>query len=80
MNNTDVIKKLIGKVTPYGASAIDAERFENLKEMCHVADQLVDEILSVSRERNAHQSSVSIMGQYAHKFLSDLQTALKENL
>ena len=44
MTNTDVVKKLIGNVQPYGASHIDEQRFENLKAMCELVGDLMEEI------------------------------------
>ena len=74
MTNTDVVKKLIGKTQPYGDSNIDRERFENLKAMCELVGDLIEEIKDVAREKDRYESSMKEMGLYAYKFLSQLET------
>jgi len=74
MTNTDVIKKLIGSIKPYGDSNIDKERLENLKNMCQLVEDLVEEIKYVAKEKDRHERSIKEMGIYAYNFLSTLQT------
>ena len=45
MTNTDVVKKLIGKINPIGETNTDNERFENLKAMCELVNNLITSTL-----------------------------------
>ena len=72
MTNTDVVKKLIGNIQPYGATHIDEERFENLKQMCELVESLVSEIERVADNKDRQEYSMKEMGQYAYKFLNEL--------
>lgn len=74
MTNTDVVKKLIGSVQPYGASHIDEQRFENLKAMCELVGDLMEEIKDAAKAKDRHEHSMKEMGLYAYKFLSQLET------
>ena len=69
---TDVVKKLVGNIQPYGASHIDEERFENLKTMCKLVNELVAEIDSVAYEnKDRYEFSMKQMADYASNFLSN---------
>ena len=74
MTNTDVVKKLIGNIQPYGASHIDEQRFENLKAMCELVGDLIEEIKDTAREKDRYEHSMKEMGLYAYKFLTQLET------
>ncbi|MBL0317488.1 MAG: hypothetical protein IPP69_17655 [Flavobacteriales bacterium] len=76
MTNTDVVKKLIGNVQPYGASHIDEQRFENLKAMCELVGDLIEEIKDAAKSKERHEYSMKEMGLYAYKFLSQLETGV----
>jgi|9_EtaG_2_1085328.scaffolds.fasta_scaffold10749_2 hypothetical protein len=70
MTNTDVVKKLVGKIQPEGATHIDTERFENLKAMCELVNDLVTEIDRVAYDnRYRHEYSMKKAGDYASNFL-----------
>ena len=72
MTNTEVVKKLVGNVQPYGATHIDDERFENLKAMCELVNDLVTEIDRVAYEnKDRHEYSMKQMADYASNFLSN---------
>jgi len=70
MTYTDVVKKLIGHTYPVGSASIDPQRFENLKEMCELVNNLVIEIDNVAREIERHEHSVKEMAEYASNFLT----------
>ena len=74
MTNTDVLIKLLGKTQTYGDSNIDRERLENLKAMCELVGDLIEEIKDVAKEKDRYENSIKAMGQYAYKFLSELET------
>jgi len=71
MTNTDVIKKLIGNINPIGETDTDNERFENLKEMCDLVNNLITDIDDMAySNRNSHQFSVKRASEYASEFLT----------
>lgn len=74
MTNTDVVKKLIGNIQPYGASHIDEQRFENLKAMCELVGNLMEEIKDAAKAKDRYEHSMKEMGLYAYNFLSQLET------
>jgi fructose-1,6-bisphosphatase/sedoheptulose 1,7-bisphosphatase-like protein len=74
MTNTDVVKKLIGSVEPYGSADIDRQRLENLKAMCELVGDLVEEIKEAAKAKERHEHSMKEMGLYAYNFLSQLET------
>ncbi len=70
MTNFDVVKKLIGDISPSGDAAIDEKRFENLKAMCELMDEIHTAIDSVAyNNRHAHQASVKRSVAYVDEFL-----------
>lgn len=72
LSRAEIVEKLIGNITPEGAAHIDKERFENLKEMCSLAAVLVYEIFKVAdQNKNRHEYSMKIMGEYADNFLKN---------
>lgn len=72
MTNTDVVKKLIGNINPVGETNTDNERFENLKEMCELVNNLIECIDDVSyNNRNSHEASIKRASVYASDFLKD---------
>lgn len=70
MTHTEIVKKLIGNINPIGKSEIDAERFENLKQMCELVHDLVILIDDMAFDnRNAREDSVRQAADYAKNFL-----------
>lgn len=72
MNYTDIVKKLIGNIKTVADDAIDVDRFENLKVMTALVEDLIREIQIVSDEKNSPYSSAKKAGDYAYKFLKEL--------
>jgi len=69
---TEVVKKLVGEIQPYGASDIDNKRFENLKTICEVVNNLVIEIDRVAYENKDRQEfSMKQMAGYASNFMTN---------
>jgi hypothetical protein len=72
MTHTDVVKKLIGNINPIGQSSVDEERFNNLKDMCDLVNNLVGLIDDVAwLNRDSHEHSVMKARDYAKSFLTD---------
>lgn len=71
MTYTEITKKLVGDISPIGESNTDEVRFENLKEMCTLVNDLIAEIDNVAfYNKNSHESSVKRAGEYASIFLT----------
>jgi hypothetical protein len=73
MTNTDVVKKLIGDVQPYGAEHMDNRRLENLKAMCFLAYDLLVEIHNASKYQDTKERSMKEIGVYAATFLKEVK-------
>jgi hypothetical protein len=71
MENIDIVKKLIGNISPIGETNTDNERFDNLKAMCELANDLITEIDNVSYYKGSGQFSVKRAGEYAKNFLTN---------
>lgn len=69
MTHTEIVKKLIGEITPIGETNTDNERFENLKAMCRLVNDLVVEIDNVAINLNRPEYSIKRAAEYAEKFL-----------
>lgn len=71
-NTKEIINKLIGQIRPVGETNTDVQRFENLKEMCQLVNELVSEIDSVSYDfRDNYEHSVKKASEYAKHFLTE---------
>ena len=68
----EVTRNLIGETEPYGDSAIDRERTENLDKLIYVVEELVFDIKKVAVNKDRHEGSMRIMGEKAHKVMKDL--------
>lgn len=72
MTHTEIVKKLIGEIKPVGETNADAQRFENLKELCELANDLIVMIFSVANNyKNRPEHSVQKASNYADQFLKE---------
>ena len=72
MTHTEIVMKLIGSIQPTGESNTDAQRFENLKELCSLINNLVTEIDDMAyRNKDAYEASVKKASEYAQNFLTN---------
>ncbi len=70
MTNTDVVKKLIGNIVPYGDTEIDENRMQNMKEMCVLVNDLLQEIKDVYRTfKNSPRASEKEIAECAKNWL-----------
>jgi predicted translin family RNA/ssDNA-binding protein len=73
MTNYDVVKKLIGKINPEGNSAVDYQRFENLKSMCELMDSIHTDIDALAYSyKDCHEASIKKCVDYANEFLNKI--------
>jgi len=65
-----VVMKLVGRINPVGKTETDNERFENLKKLCTIVDNLVAKIDEIAyKYKDAHEHSVKRSAEYAHNFI-----------
>ena len=72
-NVFDVTKRLLGEITPYGDTAIDEIRYQNLVDTIELTEKLIDEIIMVARYKGDHLFSRNKMGTTADVFISALR-------
>ena len=73
MELIDVVYKLTGPIHPIGSSEEDSRRFENLKVVIKLVDQLLFDINGVATCANNHQASMSKAGKQAQEFLIEVK-------
>jgi hypothetical protein len=67
----EVTRKLIGDTEPYGDSAIDRERTQNLDKLIYIVDELLYDVEKVAVNKDRHEGSMRTMGEKAHEALND---------
>lgn len=73
MTHEDIVAKLIGSVNPVADSAIDAERFKNLEDLCLLTEQLIRKIKRVAACKDQYEHSIKKAAKYADDFLNELK-------
>jgi hypothetical protein len=68
----DIVKKLIGNVVPIGDTNKDLQRYKNLEETIFLIEQLLQDINSVSSNKDCQEYSKAIAGKKAEQFLNEL--------
>ena len=70
MTYTDIVKKLIGPVSPVGETNQDELRFENLKELCELVENLTQVLVDISdSNKHAHEYSIKRSVDYIDEIL-----------
>lgn len=76
MTNYDVVKKMIGAIRPVGETNTDNERFENLKAMCKLMDEIDTALNDVVWDfRNSQEYLIKRSVEYADNFLKKIKSA-----
>ena len=71
MDLHEIVKKLVGKINPIGETTTDNERFENLRVLCDLVENLIIDIDNVNyQNKQSHEYSVKRAAEYADNFLS----------
>ena len=73
-----VVRKLIGNTEPYGDSAIDCNRTENLDNLIHVIDGLLRDVEEVAVYKERNEFSMQTMGKKADEALTDWHAYIEE--
>ena len=63
----EVTRNLIGNTEPYGDSAIDRERTQNLDKLIYIIDELLYDVEKVAFNKDRYEGSMRTMGEKAHK-------------
>ena len=72
MELIDIINKLTGNIEPIGDTAIDEERFENLKAYCELINEMVKRVDDVvCNNWNSCLASVKRSNDYISDFLTN---------
>jgi len=71
MELREIVNKLVGEINPLGCASRDPQRLENLKVMCNLITDLIEEVQYVSRSKESYEGSVKTVGEYADKFLRE---------
>lgn len=70
MTNHDVVKKIIGEIKPIGETNTDSDRFESLKEMCQLVENLLFDIDDlIYKNLDAKEASIKKCVDYARNFM-----------
>ena len=78
MTNYDVVRKLIGKISPVGESNEDADRFKNLEELTLMIENLITDIDDMAfYHKDAHQFSIKKSVKFAIEFLNRISSVEK---
>jgi len=71
MDLHEIVKKLVGKINPVGETTTDNERFENLRVLCGLVENLIIDIDNVNyQNKQSHEYSVKRAAEYADNFLT----------
>lgn len=65
----EVVMKLNGPIEPVGESHTDQKRFDNLRSLCDLVEDLVGEIERVCPNKDRVEYSMKLAGVHAHTFL-----------
>lgn len=72
----EIIRKILGEISPQGESNTDAERLENLYTTIYVVNQLMTDIIGVSENKDRWEASMKRAGLLAHEFITDIKANL----
>ena len=72
MEINDVVLKLVGPIDPVGETNTDNDRFENLKVLTQLIDDLLGAVDDVAANATRHEYSMKRAGEHASKFFDHL--------
>lgn len=72
MELIDIVDKLVGRIEPIGDTAIDNERFENLKVYCDLIERMIIKVDDIAYENKDNKlSSVKKSVDYISDFFTN---------
>ena len=74
----EIIKKLIGSISPCGDTNIDEKRLYNLDIQIDVAYAMLKDIIEVAKYKDSYESSVSNMGNMAYEYLVEFKKMIDD--
>lgn len=70
MTHAEIVNKLIGPIRPVGESNTDAQRLENINEMCDLIEELTQQVMDVANDfKDSHEASVKEVQERANEFM-----------
>jgi len=74
----EVVKKLIGNINPVGETNEDGRRYDNLKMMIHVVENLITDLDDLEyNHKDSHEYSVKRSADEAAKFFAQMKSNLE---
>lgn len=68
----EIVIRLVGDINPIGETNTDNDRFNNLKILCILIDDLVQEISDMSHiNKSSHEFSVKRAADYVENFMTN---------
>ena len=80
MEISEVVRKIVGSIEPYGDTNIDNERFENLVTHASLVTELIADMIETAKYRNRPEYSMSNLGEHAYEELQELVAWINEKL
>lgn len=80
LTTVELVYRVVGQIKPVGATHIDDDRFENLKEMIELVDALIVDLTDVSGLDYRYEYSMSRAGKHAAEYLRNLYKGIKESI
>jgi hypothetical protein len=71
----EIVRKLVGPVTPVGETQEDARRLENMKVLTELADRLLCDIALTAHNADRVEASMKAIGVHARKFMASVRDA-----
>jgi hypothetical protein len=78
MDIFEVVQKLTGPIEPVGETHTDNRRLDNQVTFMLLAQQLVLEIIKVSKNATRHEASMKKAGEYALKCLQNIKDDIED--
>ena len=76
MEYKEIIDRLIGNIHSIGSSHIDCERYENLKEYCGLACEMINEICDEAKNSKRFEYSMEKSGKEAIEYLKCIKVTI----
>lgn len=81
MTNFDIVKKLIGDIHPVGETYTDEERFENIRAMALLAEEIIAELEKEIKNDDRYEYSIKRSGTFAKKWFKNIgETYFEQHL